>query len=362
LARFPDVYASISPVGVATLSDFAGGGEASRVIAPHFGVAGGKLSNPAVAARGVVGYSESLGEPARSDVTRAHDADSSFPVDPVRTVVDCIDDARVRDLYIDMVKRCVINIPYVDAELNPIQPFGKVRKAIIGASLLGNVQLAHRRRGDYVQRMAGHDYSDIAHSMLSMARLDNIQMCVEAVLRDNIPGDLVETGVMRGGAIILMSAVLAAHDAKDRVVWAADSFAGLPAPQADKYPEDRDAEWHLRPLTEVSVEHVQRNLDRYGLLDDRVRFIVGWFRDSLPSAPVERIAVLRLDGDLYESTMDSLAPLYPKVEPGGFVIVDDYNLPACRKAVEDYRHEYGIEDQIIPIDDAGVYWRRSASG
>jgi hypothetical protein len=266
-----------------------------------------------------------------------------------------------RELYVDMVKRCVINIPYVDAELNPIQPHGKVRKMALKLSLLGNVQLAHRRRGNYAERMAGHDYSDIAHSMLSMERLDNLQLCVETVLREDIPGDLVETGVMRGGAIIVMQAVLRCHDADDRRVWAADSFAGLPAPDVDSYPEDAGAAWHLRPLTEVSVDHVRRNLDRYGLLNDNVQFIVGWFRDTLPTAPIERVAVLRLDGDLYESTMDALVPLYPKVAEGGFVIIDDYNLPACRKAVEDYRTRHDIDDPIVPIDEAGAYWRVTAN-
>jgi hypothetical protein len=266
-------------------------------------------------------------------------------------------ETELRDLYVDMVKRCVINIPYVDVELNPIQPFGRFRPLVLRLCRLANVQPAHLRRGDYAKRVAGADYSDVAHSMLSMARLDNIDDCVETVLRENIPGDLVETGVMRGGAVILMRAILRAYGVTDRVVWAADSFAGLPAPNPSVYPQDAGASWHLRPLTEVSLEHVKRNFDRYGLLDDRVRFVVGWFRDTLPDAPIDQIAVLRLDGDLYESTMDTLAALYPKIAPRGFIIVDDYNLPSCRKAVEDYRGKHRIDDPIVPIDDAGVYWR-----
>jgi hypothetical protein len=184
-----------------------------------------------------------------------------------------------------------------------------------------------------------------------------VQYCVETVLREQIPGDFIETGVMRGGTVILMRAILKAYDAIDRVVWAADSFEGLPAPDVEKYPADAGAEWHLRPPTYRGVDFVSRNFERYGLLDDRVRFIVGWFRDTLGNAPVERLAILRLDGDLYESTMDALVPLYPKLSPGGFLIVDDYNLPMCRKAIHDYRDQHGIANKIIPIDDAGVYWR-----
>lgn len=263
------------------------------------------------------------------------------------------------DLYLDLVKRCVLNVPYVDVEINPIQPHGRVRTVVLRTFAKGRVQLAHLRRGDYEQRLAGTDPSDVAHSMLSMKRLDNLQWCVEQVLIDDVPGDVVETGVMRGGAVILARAVLKANGVTDRRVWAADSFEGLPAPDVEKYPADEGADWHLRPLTEVGVAQVRRNFDRYGLLDDQTVFLRGWFKDTLPTAPIDRIAVLRLDGDLYESTMDALRPLYPRVSAGGFVIIDDYNLPMCRKAVSDYRAEHGITDEIVPIDDAGVYWRKT---
>jgi O-methyltransferase len=265
-------------------------------------------------------------------------------------------DARL--MYIDLIKRCVLNIPYVDVEINPIQPHGKLRRTVLSAFKSAHIQLAHLRRGNYERRIAGHDFSDIAHSMLSLKRLDNVQMCVETILRDNIAGDLIETGVMRGGTVILMRAILRAY-ADNRTVWAADSFEGLPPPNPQDYPADAGAQWHLRPLTEVGVEHVRRNFERYGLFDDQVQFLPGWFRDTLHKAPIPRLALLRLDGDLYESTRDALVPLYPKLSPGGFVIVDDYNLPMCAKAVNDYRKKMGIDDEIIAIDDAGVYWRKS---
>ena len=268
-------------------------------------------------------------------------------------------DARL--LYIDLIKRCVLNIPYVDAELNPIQPHGKLRTAILSIFKSAHIQLAHQRRGNYERRIAGHDFSDIAHSMLSFRRLDNIQACIETILREDIAGDLIETGVMRGGAVILMRAILKAYGVHDRTVWAADSFEGLPPPNPQDYPDDAGAQWHLRPLTEVGVEHIRRNFERYGLFDDQVQFLPGWFRDTLPKAPIQRLALLRLDGDLYESTMDALVPLYPKLTPGGFVIVDDYNLPMCERAVNDYRKKMGVDDEIIAIDDAGIYWRKSVN-
>jgi hypothetical protein len=262
-------------------------------------------------------------------------------------------------LYINLVKRCILNLPYVDAEINPIQPHGRVRKVILNLFRKAGIQLAHVRRGDYAKRVDGTDFSDVAHSMLSLKRLDNLHECIETILRDGVPGDFIETGVMRGGAVILMRAILKAHGVTDRMVWAADSFEGLPAPDVEKYPDDQGAAWHLRPLTEVGVEHVKRNFERYGLLDNQLKILRGWFRDTLPTAPVGRLALVRLDGDLYESTMDALVPLYPKLSPGGFLIVDDYHLPACAKAVNDYRQREGIHEEILPIDGAGVYWRKS---
>jgi O-methyltransferase len=109
----------------------------------------------------------------------------------------------------------------------------------------------------------------------------------------------------------------------------------------------------------VSLETVQANFRRYGLLDDRVKFLPGWFRDTLPVAPVERIAVLRLDGDMYESTHLALTHLYPKLASGGFLIVDDYGaLPNCRRAVEDFRHAHAITDSMVSVDWTGMYWRK----
>ncbi len=98
---------------------------------------------------------------------------------------------------------------------------------------------------------------------------------------------------------------------------------------------------------------------KYGLLDNQVQFLAGWFCDTLPKAPIHRLAVMRLDGDMYESTMDALRALYPKLSVGGFVIIDDFGyLESCRAAVMDYRAEFGIAEEIKQIDWGGVYWQR----
>jgi hypothetical protein len=102
------------------------------------------------------------------------------------------------------------------------------------------------------------------------------------------------------------------------------------------------------------------NFRRYGLLDGRVRFLPGWFSDTLPG-PVKQLAVLRLDSDLYASTMDSISPLYPLLSPGGFCIVDDWNVPMCREAVCEYRDSHRITEPLHDIDGHSVYWRKEGA-
>jgi O-methyltransferase len=210
-------------------------------------------------------------------------------------------------------------------------------------------------------RAEGRDWPARAHTMIGFARLANVRTCVETILDDGVPGDLIETGVWRGGATIFMRAILKTREVTDRLVWVADSFAGLPPPDPTRYPSDEGITLHRFPQLAVPLERVQDKLRRYALLDQQVRFLRGWFRDTLPAAPIERLAILRLDGDLYESTIQALDGLYSKLSVGGFVIVDDYgNVAACRQAVHDFRAAHGITDAIQPINWGGIFWRRSA--
>jgi hypothetical protein len=210
-----------------------------------------------------------------------------------------------------------------------------------------------------VLRVDGGDWPSRALTMIGLKRLDNVQFVVEEVIAQGIPGDLIETGAWRGGACIFMRAILKAHGVSDRNVWVADSFEGVPAPNTEKYPADAIVTLHKVKYLAVSLETVKTNFERHGLLDDQVKFLKGWFKDTLPLAPIKKLAVLRLDGDLYESTMDALVNLYPKLSSGGYIIVDDYSaIPPCAKAVEDYRKKHGITEPIIKIDWAGVYWQK----
>lgn len=263
-------------------------------------------------------------------------------------------------LYLDLLRRSLTNTIYADKEIIPVPPNTALKRLLIKIAGLRGIQLVHPKKLNLAARAEGTDWPLYGQTMLSNGRLDNIQQCVETVLEEGIPGDLIETGVWRGGAAILMRGILKAYGDTERTVWVADSFAGLPPPDPN-VPQDASIPYHTFHELAISLEEVQGNFDRYGLLDGQVRFLKGWFKDTLPTAPLERLAVMRLDGDMYESTMDGLNALYPKLSVGGFVIIDDYgSLEPCRQAVIDYREKHGIQEPIQTIDFAGVYWRRTA--
>jgi hypothetical protein len=204
------------------------------------------------------------------------------------------------------------------------------------------------------------------YSMLPVVRLDNVERCMKDVLAKGVPGDFIETGVWRGGATIFMRALLKAHDVADRRVWVADSFQGLPQPDPEKFP--KEARVHASKAMTTDFKHlavsradVEANFARFGLFDEQVRFLEGWFKDTLPTAPIVRLSVMRLDGDYYESTMDALTGLYDRLSPGGYVIIDDYGEDAwadCSKAVDEFRRQRGITAELVPVDSKCRYWQR----
>ena len=264
------------------------------------------------------------------------------------------------ELYLDLLKRTLTNWINGPAEIEDLPAEQYLRSDTLDACRRDGVRVVRPRTFDPAQRAEGRDWPPTAETMAGLKRLDNLQACVESVLRDGVPGDLIETGVWRGGSCILMRAVLKTHGVTDRTVWVADSFVGLPPPNADKYPLDSGLDLHLYPFLAVSLEQVRANFRKYDLLDERVKFLKGWFKDMLPAAPIERLAEIRLDGDLYESTTDALVSLYPKLSVGGYVIIDDYGaVDACAQAVTDFRNRHGIGDEIKKVDWTGAYWRRS---
>jgi hypothetical protein len=248
------------------------------------------------------------------------------------------------DLYLDLLKRVLTDTVYAP------EP-----------------DLEHSTPSQFIGDFVGHYIRGRAVSMLPLVRFNNLHDCIRDVLEQEIPGDLIETGVWRGGATIFMRAALKAYGCTSRSVWVADSFVGLPEPDAEKYPLEAKA-YHGVVQSKVmnhlaaGEDEVRRNFTNFGLLDDQVRFLKGWFKDTLPTAPIERLSILRLDGDHYESTMDALTALYNKVSPGGYVIVDDYGEQQwtyCQQAVDEFRTRLSITEPLVQVDSSCWFWRRS---
>ena len=271
----------------------------------------------------------------------------------------------INNLYIDLLKNVLTDYHRSDyVDYKPVvfeNPTWKQRLILAFDKYLRsrNYRVCNVIPPGKESRMEGKDWPIHAETMIGIKRIENIQYCVEQIIKDNIEGDLIETGIWRGGAVIFMKALLENAGDKNRIVWVADSFEGLPKPDVEKYEADEgDLHFKQKDLV-VSQDEVMRNFEKYGLLDERVKFLKGWFKDTLPVAPINKLALLRLDGDMYESTMDGLNNLYPKLSDGGFIIIDDWGaVNACQQAVKDYRLQHGIEDKIITIDWGGVYWRK----
>lgn len=244
--------------------------------------------------------------------------------------------------------------------------FDLLKKSLTSTLFAEEPDADEESQARFVHGFIRHYIKGDAVSMLPVVRFDHLQRCVADVVAAKIPGDFIETGVWRGGATIFMRAMLKSLGVTDRIVWVADSFEGLPAPDPEKFPLEAkthqgtvmvDIYHHLA----VSLEDVQANFKAFGMLDDQVRFLKGWFKDTLPTAPIEKLAIMRLDGDYYESTMDGLTNLYDKLSIGGYAIIDDYGEESwtyCRQAVEDFRRARGVTEPIMRVDSKCWFWRR----
>jgi hypothetical protein len=271
----------------------------------------------------------------------------------------------LRRRYLDLLKRTLVNLVYPEDAL-------RIDAALDGTAsgdtrLLRDVRYA--RPGAYDEVVAskldgGLDSftgARFAHTMIGLSGLDNLERCAHRVFADGVQGDFLEAGVCYGGAAIFMRALQVAYREEERTTWLADTFAGVPPPTHEI---DREHELDLTeeqvPWMAASLETVRDNFATYDLLSDRVRFLPGLFADTLPDAPVERLAILRIDGDLYSSTHDALEAMYDRVSDGGYVIVDDYGcLEPCRLAVDDFLAERGLDVELHQVDWTRVCWRKS---
>jgi hypothetical protein len=188
--------------------------------------------------------------------------------------------------------------------------------------------------------------------------------------RTGVPGVYVETGCWNGGSSALMAMACLHYGKQPREIHACDSFKGLPEPDAAKDTDSWIAErWHIPKarhrgrMVETGVMGAQEKnviaaFEAVGYSREFLKIHAGWFCDTLPplAREIGEIAILRLDGDLYASTMDALVNLYTKVVPGGFVVIDDYECAGCRKAITDFFVQQGAPLPFIARADHGVHF------
>lgn len=190
-------------------------------------------------------------------------------------------------------------------------------------------------------------------TLLSLKQLDLLERLITSCLDRGVEGDFLEAGVWRGGASIFMRGVLADRRVRDRCVWLVDTFAGIPLNEEQPPVEDPVDHWPDR--WEASLEEVQDAFRRYELLDERVHFVCGRLRETLAEAAIPPLAMVRIDVDSYESYRDALHFLEPRVADGGFIIIDDWHLPGCVRAVKEYRRRKGIRGPVSLCHD--LYWQ-----
>jgi Macrocin-O-methyltransferase (TylF) len=259
------------------------------------------------------------------------------------------DPEALRRSYLDLLKLCLCDLAGTTTVSVGPTPDG----AVVARELSGD-----QRR----LRAVGLDWPMQGTTMSGLRRLDDLQECVDAVLCDGVEGDLIEAGAWRGGATILMRAALdSSRDGGDRTVWVADSFQGFPESAGEASDQVRFTRF-LRAFDflAVSLEEVQDNFARFGL-ERGVRFVPGFFKDTLPKLTDRRWAIVRLDGDTYEATQVALECLYPGLSPGGYLVIDDYGaFEECRRAVDEFREEQGITEPIEEVDWTCVRWRRGS--
>jgi len=195
-------------------------------------------------------------------------------------------------------------------------------------------------------------------TLLPWSNLQHLDFAIRDTINRNVEGDFIETGVWKGGACILAKSIYN-EISPDRKVFVADSFEGLPRPDP-MYPQDANDLHYTDEALKVSMEDVRKNFSKCGVLDDNVIFVKGWFKDTMRNIDIDKISVLRLDGDMYESTIQVLEPLYDKLSVGGYCIIDDYqHHNGCKQAVDCFRSKYEIKSNLIKVDGDTVgthYW------
>ena len=194
------------------------------------------------------------------------------------------------------------------------------------------------------------------YTMTSIERMYALYTSVRHVIEREVAGDVVECGVFAGGSAMLAALTLQRFGDDTRRVWLYDTFTGMSEPTAPDGAEAR-AEWERNQRGEVNLwcyasrADVEANMALTGFPADRALFVPGKVEETIPASAPERIALLRLDTDWYESTYHKLIHLYPRLKAGGVLILDDYgHFEGARRAVDRYFDESGARPLLTRVD------------
>lgn len=204
------------------------------------------------------------------------------------------------------------------------------------------------------------------YTMTSPERVFALCDAVRHVVRNQIPGDLVECGVWRGGSTMAMLKTLSANSCDSRLIWLYDTFEGMSEPgqnDVDCYGQtaDRLLEQSAENRTaadsvwcEASLDDVRTNVSSCAYPQNHLNYIVGKVEQTIPASLPDKIALLRLDTDWFDSTWHELVHLYPRLVPGGILIIDDYgHWQGCREAVDQYLQQHAPNLLLCRIDYTG---------
>lgn len=253
-----------------------------------------------------------------------------------------------REMYLETLRRMVLGLSLGDFEIS-----------VVPATHVGNAKHSWGPL-DESRRDGGMEWPGFAFTMVGNKRLQSIKELLESIIKSNIPGDVAEMGVWRGGSSIFMRGVLRSHHQLHRKSYVCDSFSGLP-PSVLR--EEKNRSWDLTPFLEVSDTVVKRNFEMLGMSDPGVVFVKGFFSATMgPLAkhlPSEaKFSLLRLDGDMYESTVDVLYNLYDRLSIGGYLVMDDWFGFPSKDACTDFFLVHGIQPKIVQVDSLSIYWRK----
>ena len=233
----------------------------------------------------------------------------------------------------------------------------------------------------YAEYIDGHLLPKSPHclSMLGQRRLDNYAIAIMSAVYDRIPGHIIETGVWRGGASMLAAKTIEVlGNVEKRKVFFCDSFKGIPKVIGKAVSGQDETAWTYHILNDNDVNRVREKVQSFGVDTSNVVYVEGYFNESIPALiknnPELTFSVIRLDGDTYFSTMDAIKELYPRLNKGGFIIIDDYiDWIGCKRAIDDYRREHSITEPITVVPHKiggnaseveyarGVYWRKGVT-